>query len=133
LIHRFGHQQIGEHLPPLIEALRRAGRTVLWVCDPMHGNTRTTSKGYKTRHFEHILTELEQAFDIHERLGSYLGGIHFEVTGEDVTECIGGTHGVTEEDLGRAYRSQVDPRLNYEQAMELALHIAQRMGRNVSH
>jgi 3-deoxy-7-phosphoheptulonate synthase len=131
-IHRFGHQKIAAGLPPLIEALRRADRTVLWVCDPMHGNTETTAKGIKTRRFEHILAELEQAFDLHEEHGSYLGGVHFEVTGEDVTECVGGARGLNEEDLQRAYRSQVDPRLNYEQAIELALRIARRMGKTAS-
>jgi len=128
LIHRFGHKKIAEGLPPLVEALRRAGRTVLWVCDPMHGNTEAISNGLKTRRFDHILSELEQAFDIHAGLGSYLGGVHFELTGEDVTECMGGARGLTEEDLQRAYRSQVDPRLNYEQALEMALRIARRMG-----
>jgi len=128
LIHRFGQQKIAASLPPLIETVRRTGRTVLWVCDPMHGNTETVANGVKTRRFDHILSELEQAFEIHERLGSYLGGVHFELTGEDVTECIGGARGLTEEDLRRAYRSQVDPRLNYEQALEMALLIARRMG-----
>jgi 3-deoxy-7-phosphoheptulonate synthase len=127
-IHRFGHKKIADGLPPLIEAVRRAGRTVLWVCDPMHGNTEAVASGLKTRRFDHILSELQQAFDLHEELGSYLGGVHFELTGEDVTECMGGARGVTEEDLQRAYRSQVDPRLNYEQALEMALLIARRMG-----
>jgi 3-deoxy-7-phosphoheptulonate synthase len=128
-IHRFGHRKIADGLPPLVEAVRRAGRTVLWVCDPMHGNTEAVASGLKTRRFDHILSELQQAFDLHEELGSYLGGVHFELTGEDVTECMGGARGVTEEDLQRAYRSQVDPRLNYEQALEMALLIARRMGR----
>jgi 3-deoxy-7-phosphoheptulonate synthase len=129
-IHRFGHGKIAAALPPLLDAVRGAGRTVLWVCDPMHGNTETTAKGLKTRRFEHILAELEQAFDIHEEGGSSLGGVHFEVTGEDVTECIGGARGLTEEGLERAYRTQVDPRLNYEQALEMALRIARRMGKD---
>jgi len=129
LIHRFGHQKVAAGLPPLIEAVRREGRTVLWVCDPMHGNTEAIANGLKTRRFDHILAELEQAFAIHEDMGSYLGGVHFELTGEDVTECVGGARGLTEKDLRRAYRSQVDPRLNYEQALELALRIAQRMGK----
>jgi 3-deoxy-7-phosphoheptulonate synthase len=128
-IHRFGHKKIADGLPPMLEAVRRAGRTVLWVCDPMHGNTEAVASGLKTRRFDHILSELQQAFDLHEELGSYLGGVHFELTGEDVTECMGGARGVTEEDLQRAYRSQVDPRLNYEQALEMALLIARRMGR----
>jgi 3-deoxy-7-phosphoheptulonate synthase len=128
-IHRFGHAKIAEKLPPLIDAVRRAGRTVLWVCDPMHGNTETLSNGYKTRRFENILAELEAAFDLHEQAGSHLGGVHFELSGDDVTECIGGARGIKDEDLRRAYRSQVDPRLNYEQALEMALRIAERMGR----
>jgi 3-deoxy-7-phosphoheptulonate synthase len=128
LIHRFGHKKIAEGLPPLIEALRREGRTVLWVCDPMHGNTEAIASGLKTRRFDHILSELEQAFEIHEAMGSYLGGVHFELTGDDVTECMGGARGLAEEGLQRAYRSQVDPRLNHEQALEMALRIARRMG-----
>ncbi|HKI02773.1 MAG TPA: 3-deoxy-7-phosphoheptulonate synthase class II [Thermoanaerobaculia bacterium] len=131
-IHRFGHKKIAEGLPPLIEAVRRAGRTVLWVCDPMHGNTEAISSGLKTRRFDHILSELEAAFDIHEKMGSRLGGVHFELTGDDVTECVGGARNLTEEDLQRAYRSQVDPRLNYEQALEMALRIARRMGRETA-
>ncbi|HYU31841.1 MAG TPA: 3-deoxy-7-phosphoheptulonate synthase class II [Thermoanaerobaculia bacterium] len=125
-IHRFGHKRIAEGLPPLLEAMRRAGRTVLWICDPMHGNTETTTTGLKTRRFENILSELEQAFDIHTDVGSYLGGVHFELTGENVTECIGGARGLTEDDLRRSYHTQVDPRLNYEQALEMALLIARR-------
>ena len=124
LIHRFGVKNIERDLPPLLQAVRATGQTVLWVCDPMHGNTETTAAGVKTRHFDNILEEFETARRIHEELGSYLGGVHFELTGEDVTECIGGARGLTEADLKRAYRSQVDPRLNYEQALELAMLIA---------
>ncbi len=129
LIHRFGSGNIAAHLPPMIEAVRAAGATVLWVCDPMHGNTESTSSGIKTRSFDRILSEVEQAFRIHEEMGSYLGGVHFELTGDDVTECIGGARGLTEADLDRAYLSQVDPRLNYEQALELAMRIAELRGR----
>jgi 3-deoxy-7-phosphoheptulonate synthase len=124
LIHRFGVKEIERNLPRLIQAVRATGQTVLWVCDPMHGNTETTAGGLKTRRFENILGELESAFRIHETEGSRLGGVHFELTGEDVTECIGGARGLKEADLARAYRSQVDPRLNYEQALELAMLIA---------
>jgi 3-deoxy-7-phosphoheptulonate synthase len=95
----------------------------------MHGNTETLPDGTKTRRFESIVAELEQAFDIHDRLGSVLGGVHVEVTGEDVTECIGGARGLVAADLKRAYRSQVDPRLNYEQALEMAMRIAHRLAR----
>jgi 3-deoxy-7-phosphoheptulonate synthase len=126
LIHRFGAKQIDECLPPLIEAVMRAGRTVLWCCDPMHGNTITTQAGIKTRSFDDILSELDHAFVIHDRCGSILGGVHFELTGEDVTECIGGARGLEEADLERAYHSDIDPRLNYEQALEMALLIARR-------
>jgi 3-deoxy-7-phosphoheptulonate synthase len=129
LIHRFGSSRIADHLPQMIEAVRAMGATVLWVCDPMHGNTETTRSGVKTRSFDRILSEVEQAFRIHEEFGSYLGGVHFELTGDDVTECIGGARGLTEADLARAYHSQVDPRLNYEQALELAMRIAELRGR----
>ena len=129
LIHRFGSDKIAAHLPPMIEAVQAAGATVLWVCDPMHGNTESTASGLKTRSFDRILSEVEQAFRIHEEMGSYLGGVHFELTGDDVTECIGGARGLTEADLDRAYLSQVDPRLNYEQALELAMRIAELRGR----
>ncbi len=128
LIHRMGAHGIAEHLPRLIEAVQRSGKQVLWVCDPMHGNTETTADGIKTRKFEHILAELEQAFEIHANAGTYLGGVHFELTGEDVTECTGGARGLSEADLKRAYRTHVDPRLNYEQALEMAMRVARRVG-----
>jgi 3-deoxy-7-phosphoheptulonate synthase len=127
LIHRFGAQHIAEYLPPLMECVRASGKTVLWCCDPMHGNTVDTGGGRKTRRFEDILSELEQAFEIHRAQDSILGGVHFELTGEDVTECIGGARGLSEVDLDRAYRSQVDPRLNYEQALEMAMRLARHM------
>ena len=126
LIHRFGAKRIAECLPPLIEAVKASGKTVLWCCDPMHGNTERTSNGLKTRKFEHILAELEQAFEIHRQLGSTLGGVHFELTGDNVTECTGGARGLDENDLKRSYKSLVDPRLNYEQALEMAMLIAHR-------
>ena len=126
LIHRFGAKDIEKSLPRLIQAVRETGQTVLWVCDPMHGNTESTVGGYKTRRLENIQKELELAFDVHEANGSRLGGVHLEMTGEDVTECTGGARGLSDADLARAYRTQVDPRLNYEQALELALTIAER-------
>src|SRR5262249_30127910 len=129
LIHRFGSSRIASALPPVIEAVRSSGKTVLWVCDAMHGNTRTASNGLKTRRFEDILAELEQAIDIHTANGSRLGGVHIELTGEDVTECVGGARGLREDDLQRAYRTGVDPRLNYEQALELAMLVAHKMSR----
>jgi 3-deoxy-7-phosphoheptulonate synthase len=126
-IHRFGAGKIAAGLPKLIEAVRAEGGQVLWICDPMHGNTHMTSGGVKTRNFEDIVAEVEQAFDIHRALGGKLGGVHIELTGENVTECIGGTRGPAEADLARAYESEVDPRLNYEQALELAFLIARKM------
>jgi 3-deoxy-7-phosphoheptulonate synthase len=124
LIHRMGVKEIEKRLPPLIQAVRATGSPVLWICDPMHGNTETASSGLKTRRFDNIVAELEASFRIHRELGSWLGGVHFELTGEDVTECTGGARGLTDADLARAYKSQVDPRLNYEQALELAMRIA---------
>jgi 3-deoxy-7-phosphoheptulonate synthase len=121
LIHRFGAKDVEKSLPRAIKAVRQTGQQVLWICDPMHGNTETSSNGLKTRRFENILRELELAFEIHAAEGSYLGGVHIELTGEDVTECTGGARGLTDADLQRAYRSTVDPRLNYEQALELAM------------
>ena len=126
LIHRFGARNIEARLPELIKAVRATGTTVLWVCDPMHGNTETTAGGLKTRRFDNILQEVEAAFRIHEECGTQLGGVHVELTGDDVTECIGGARGLAEADLARAYRSQVDPRLNAEQGLELAMLIARR-------
>ena len=107
---------------------KRDGRRVLWVCDPMHGNTETTANGYKTRRFDNIRGELEQAFDLHAAAGTRLGGVHLELTGEDVTECLGGARELTERDLERAYRSTVDPRLNYEQSLEIAMLIVRKRG-----
>jgi len=126
-IHRFGATRIADALPRLIEVVRAEGGTVLWVCDPMHGNTQTTARGVKTRYFADIYAEVEQAFDIHRGAGQQLGGVHIELTGENVTECIGGAGGPAEEDLARAYESEVDPRLNYEQSLELAFLIARKM------
>ena len=128
LIHRLGAAKIADHLPRLIETVRKAGHPVLWICDPMHGNTQSLSNGLKTRPFDDILDELTQAFALHKACGSRLGGVHLELTGEDVTECTGGARNLTATDLERAYRSTVDPRLNYEQALELALKIVKVAG-----
>jgi len=123
-IHRLGAREIDAKLPRMIDAVRRTGRRVLWVCDPMHGNTETTALGYKTRRFENILSEVRSAFSMHRAMGSVLGGVHIELTGEDVTECTGGARGLSDADLARAYQTTVDPRLNYEQSLELAMLIA---------
>ncbi|TZF91637.1 class II 3-deoxy-7-phosphoheptulonate synthase [Cognatilysobacter lacus] len=125
-IHRMGAAHIGAKLPALLDAMRRDGRRVLWVCDPMHGNTEPTANGYKTRRFANIAGEVEQAFDLHAAAGTRLGGVHLELTGEDVTECLGGARELTELDLERAYRTCVDPRLNYEQALEIAMLIVRK-------
>ncbi|NNF67607.1 MAG: 3-deoxy-7-phosphoheptulonate synthase class II [Gammaproteobacteria bacterium] len=128
LICRFGAKNVESGLPRMIQAVRETGSPVLWSCDPMHGNTESTASGLKTRNFENILSEVQSAFAVHKEMGSYLGGVHFELTGENVTECIGGARGLTENDLARSYESTVDPRLNYEQALELALCIAHGRG-----
>ncbi len=127
LINRFGADQIGESLPPIIEAIQTDELNVLFCCDPMHGNTFSTKSGIKTRSFEKIASELEQSFQIHHGQGSNLGGVHLELTGDNVTECLGGIGQLGEPDLERAYKSSVDPRLNYDQAMEIAFLIAENM------
>jgi 3-deoxy-7-phosphoheptulonate synthase len=127
LISRCGAGKVAEALPPLVEAVKREGRNVLWICDPMHGNGRQTASGVKTRDFDDILREVEISFDVHEAAGTHLGGVHFELTGDDVTECIGG--GLTEGDLASSYLTACDPRLNYRQALEMAFRLAARMGK----
>jgi len=127
LIHRLGAAKVEEELPGIIEAVQRTGKTVLWCADPMHGNTETTADGIKTRRFDNILKELESAFAIHADIGTRLGGVHFEMTGENVTECIGGARGLDEQDLKLAYKSRVDPRLNYDQSLEMAMLIARHL------
>ena len=128
LIHRMGRSRIAQALPPLLDAVKREGKRVLWVADPMHGNTESTSNGVKTRRFENILGELELAFDLHAAAGTRLGGVHLELTGENVTECMGGARDLGETDLARAYHTRVDPRLNYEQSLELAMLIVKKRG-----
>ena len=130
LVTRMGATRVGDVLPGLVEVVKRAGRTVLWVCDPMHGNTQATPSGVKTRDFNDILREVETSFDVHEACGTFLGGVHFELTGDDVTECIGGAAGLTVDDLDRNYSSACDPRLNYRQALEMGFRIAQRLARH---
>jgi 3-deoxy-7-phosphoheptulonate synthase len=129
LIHRLGADRVDGKLQELISAVRADDSRVLWMCDPMHGNTEILDSGLKTRRFDRILQEVEAAFRVHAEQGTHLGGVHLELTGDHVTECIGGARGLTESDLSHAYRTQVDPRLNYEQAMEVAMRIADRGGR----
>ena len=126
LIHRFGAKNIEKNLPSMIHTLQEEGIGVVWCCDPMHGNTESTSNGYKTRKFENVKKEVELAMDIHQAESSVLGGVHLELTGENVTECLGGARELNEKDLERAYKTQVDPRLNYEQSLEMAMAIVSK-------
>ena len=126
IIVRMGADKVTEGLPPLLRAVKREGRKVLWVCDPMHGNT-VTAGGYKTRSFDRILKEVRGFFDAHRAEGTYAGGVHFEMTGQDVTECIGGAQEITESRLGDRYHTHCDPRLNASQALELAFRIAEEL------
>ncbi|MEL6375423.1 MAG: 3-deoxy-7-phosphoheptulonate synthase class II, partial [Pseudomonadota bacterium] len=130
LICRFGADKVGDHLPALIQAVEREGRAVVWSCDPMHGNTISAAGGYKTRPFDRILKEVETFFDVHAAEGSYAGGIHVEMTGQDVTECTGGAKAISEDDLSARYHTHCDPRLNANQALELAFLVAERLKRD---
>ena len=125
LICRMGTEKAGDLLPPLVRAVKREGKTVVWSCDPMHGNTITSATGYKTRPFDRILQEVKSFFDIHAAEGTYAGGVHLEMTGKDVTECTGGARAITDEDLNDRYHTFCDPRLNAEQAIELAFLLAE--------
>ena len=129
LICRFGHDRVEKHLPGLIRAVQREGRNVVWSCDPMHGNT-ISAGGYKTRPFDRVLGEIEAFFDVHRAEGTHAGGFHVEMTGKDVTECTGGARLVSEAELGDRYHTHCDPRLNAEQALELAFLVAERIKRD---
>jgi 3-deoxy-7-phosphoheptulonate synthase len=129
LVTRLGAPNVVRLLPALIDAVKRAGRRVLWMCDPMHGNTTATATGIKTRSFDAILRELEGTIDVHAAAGSRLGGVHFELTGEDVTECVGGASGVTEANLSTRYDSPCDPRLNYQQSLEMAFLLSRKLSK----
>jgi len=124
LINRFGHEKVADHLPALVRAVEREGKKVVWSCDPMHGNT-ISAGGYKTRPFDYVLSEVKTFFEIHKSEGTHAGGVHFEMTGQDVTECTGGAKEVTADDLGSRYRTHCDPRLNANQSLELAFLIAE--------
>ncbi len=126
LISRMGADKVEAKLAPLVRAVTRAGRNVVWICDPMHGNT-TTVAGYKTRPFDSIISEVRGFFDVHEAEGSFAGGVHVEMTGSDVTECLGGAHKLSETDLSANYATSCDPRLNAEQSLELAFLIAEEL------
>ncbi|MCV6824353.1 MULTISPECIES: class II 3-deoxy-7-phosphoheptulonate synthase [Halocynthiibacter] len=127
LIARFGAGSVGDHLPRLIKTVQEEGANVLWSCDPMHGNTIKSSTGYKTRPFDSVLREVHEFFDIHNAEGTVPGGVHFEMTGQDVTECTGGVRAVTEEDLSDRYHTACDPRLNASQSLELAFLVAEEL------
>ena len=127
LISRMGAERIEAVLPPLIRAAQREGRAVVWCCDPMHGNTQETGAGYKTRPFARILAEMQRFFAIHRAEGGIPGGMHFELTGQDVTECLGGAQAITEQGLADRYHTQCDPRLNASQSLELAFLIAETL------
>ena len=127
LIARFGAGSVGDHLPRLIKAVKEEGANVLWTCDAMHGNTIKSSTGYKTRPFESVLREVREFFAIHNSEGTIPGGVHFEMTGQDVTECTGGVREVTEEDLSARYHTACDPRLNASQSLELAFLVAEEL------
>ncbi len=127
LICRFGSDKVDMHLPKLVRAVKKAGRTVVWSCDPMHGNTITAASGYKTRPFDRILSEVETFFAVHRAEATHAGGIHVEMTGQPVTECTGGAGGMTDANLSDRYHTHCDPRLNADQAIELAFLMAERL------
>ena len=129
LISRMGATKVEEFLPPLVEAVKAAGASVIWSCDPMHGNTIKSSTNYKTRKFDDILSEIKSFFAVHQALGTYAGGVHFEMTGQDVTECLGGNQMISELNLQDRYHTHCDPRLNASQSVELAFMIAQELSK----
>jgi len=129
LISRMGADKIAARLPPLVRAVQRSGHKVVWITDPMHGNTITVSNNVKTRRFDAILSEVRDFFDVHTAEGTWAGGVHVEMTGQNVTECIGGAHRLTEANLGERYETFCDPRLNAEQSLELAFLVAEELKR----
>ncbi len=127
LVSRMGNTRVRDALPPIVEKITAAGHLVIWQCDPMHGNTVESAGGYKTRHFDRVVDEVHGFFEVHRTLGTWPGGIHVELTGEDVTECLGGGQDITESDLDSRYESACDPRLNTQQALELAFLVAEML------
>ena len=127
LISRMGHDKVKDYLPPLVRAVKESGQNVVWSCDPMHGNTHTSSTGYKTRAVDNVMAEVAGFFDVHRAEGTHPGGVHFEMTGRDVTECVGGAQDITDEDLSSRYHTQCDPRLNAQQSLELAFLLAEKL------
>jgi hypothetical protein len=127
IICRMGADKVADKLPPLVRAVKRAGRSVVWSCDPMHGNTVSAANGKKTRHFDAILSEVKDFFAVHRAEGTHPGGVHFEMTGQEVTECVGGATDITVDNLNERYETQCDPRLNASQALELAFLLAEQL------
>ncbi|AZA13965.1 class II 3-deoxy-7-phosphoheptulonate synthase [Corynebacterium choanae] len=127
MVARMGHDKVRTVLPPIIEAVEASGHKVIWQSDPMHGNTTTSSNGYKTRHFDHVIDEVQGFFEVHRALGTHPGGIHIELTGENVTECLGGAEDITDIDLPGRYESACDPRLNTQQSLELSFLVAEML------
>ena len=129
LVSRMGNGAVREHLPPIVDAVSRSGHRVVWQCDPMHGNTEESPSGHKTRHFDRIMDEVEGFFEVHQRLGTHPGGIHVEHTGENVTECLGGAQMISHSELASRYDTACDPRLNTQQALELAFLVVEMLRR----
>ena len=127
LISRMGSAKVRDVLPAIVEKVEASGHKVIWQCDPMHGNTVESTSGYKTRHFDRIVDEVQGFFEVHHALGTHPGGIHVEVTGEDVTECLGGAQEISDADLGGRYETACDPRLNTQQSLELAFLVAEML------
>ncbi len=127
LIVRLGFDKVEILLPPLVRAVEAEGRQVVWACDPMHANTVKSANGFKTRHFDRILTEVQNFFAVHKSEGTHAGGVHVEMTGQDVTECMGGAKAITEAELSDRYHTHCDPRLNAEQVLELAFIVAEAL------
>jgi 3-deoxy-7-phosphoheptulonate synthase len=128
-----GASRVREVLPAVVQAVEdaRGPGSVVWACDPMHGNTTETTSGYKTRHFDDVMDEVRGFFEVHAELGTHPGGLHVELTGDDVTECLGGAHDLTDADLASRYETACDPRLNTSQALELAFLVAEMLQRRV--
>jgi 3-deoxy-7-phosphoheptulonate synthase len=129
-ITRMGARTVRDALPPLVEKITGSGAQVTWICDPMHGNTFESSSGYKTRDFEDVVEEVRGFFEVHQALGTVPGGIHVELTGNDVTECIGGAEKILDADLTKRYETVCDPRLNHQQSLELAFLVAEMLAKD---
>ena len=130
LISRFGHENVEKFLPKLIRTIKKEGANVIWSCDPMHGNTIKSATGFKTRPFNNVLKEVKNVFAVHQSEGSYAGGLHIEMTGQNVTECTGGAQKISDQDLSSRYHTHCDPRLNANQALELAFLISDEIKKN---